>query len=170
MPLLPNLQRQGRNEKGGKNELSNPKENPPAQEKCLLISRTDTPLSPTWFNLTRYHGVFAPGHAWRDFIVQGPKKKRMGRSELDPPKPKESKPSSCRAVGEFWIPWADLMRKTFGTDPEICTCGGKFIVQDCVTDAEGIAAMMAKMGLSATPPPLGKAKANDGEKSYVFED
>jgi hypothetical protein len=127
-------------------------------------------IPPVWFNLTRYHGIFAPGHSWRDFIVPGPKRKKLERSELDPPKPKESRASSSRAPGEYWIPWADLMRMSLGIDPEVCTCGGKFVVQDCVTDAEGIASMMAKLGLSATPPPLGKAKANDGELNYVFED
>ena len=62
------------------------------------------------------------------------------------------------------------MRRSLGVDPELCSCGGKFVVQDCVTDAEGIAAMMAKMGLSSTPPPLGRGKANGGELNYVFED
>ncbi len=55
-------------------------------------------------------------------------------------------------------------------DPELCTCGGKFAVQDCVTDAEGIASMMAKMGICATPPPLGRVKANGGALNYVIED
>lgn len=62
------------------------------------------------------------------------------------------------------------MRRSLRVDPELCTCGGKFVVQDCVADAEGIASMMAKMGLSATPPPLGRVKSNVGEISYVFED
>jgi hypothetical protein len=138
--------------------------------QTALAEQMATLIPPTWFNLTRYHGVFAPGHAWRDFIVPGPKKKRTEASDFDPPKPSESRPSSCRAVGEFWIPWADLMRKTFGIDPEQCSCGGKFVVQDCVTDAEGIASMMAKMGLSSTPPPLGRMKMTTGDLSYVFED
>ncbi|MCX6116286.1 MAG: hypothetical protein NT027_01995 [Proteobacteria bacterium] len=129
-----------------------------------------TLIPPTWFNLTRYHGVFAPGNAWRDFFVPGPKKKRIQISDLDPPMPKESKPSYSRAVGEYWIPWADLMRKTFGIDPEVCTCGGKFVVEDCVTDAAGIASMMARMGLSARPPPLGRIKKASADLCYVFED
>lgn len=89
---------------------------------------------------------------------------------MDPSKPKESMPPSCRAWGEYWIPWADLMRKTFGIDPELCSCGGKFDVQNCVTDSEGIASMMAKMGLAATPPPLGRMKMTTEDLSYVFED
>ena len=28
-------------------------------------------IPPTWFNLTRFHGVFGPNHAWREFVVPG---------------------------------------------------------------------------------------------------
>ena len=34
-------------------------------------------IPPTWFNLTRYFGVFAPNHFLRDFIVPEPKKKKL---------------------------------------------------------------------------------------------
>jgi hypothetical protein len=43
------------------------------------------------------------------------------------------------------------------------------VVQECVTDAAGIAAMMIKMGLSATPPPLGRQRVV-GELDYVYEE
>lgn len=42
-------------------------------------------IPPTWFNLTRYYGLFAPGHAWRDFIVPGPQKKKRPRCDSDLP-------------------------------------------------------------------------------------
>jgi hypothetical protein len=42
-------------------------------------------------------------------------------------------------------------------------------VEDSVTDAEGITAMMVKMGLSATPCPLGKKARDPGELDYIFE-
>lgn len=61
------------------------------------------------------------------------------------------------------------MTKTLGINPEICLCGAKMIVQECVTDAEGITSMMAKLGLAGTPPPLGRVKAS-GELSYLFEE
>ena len=32
-------------------------------------------IPPAWFNLTRFHGVFALNHAWRKFVVPGPKTK-----------------------------------------------------------------------------------------------
>ncbi len=47
-------------------------------------------IPPAWFNLTRFHGVFAPNHAWRAFVVPGPKTKRTcpahdEPNDLDPP-------------------------------------------------------------------------------------
>ena len=69
-----------------------------------------------------------------------------------------------------WQPWGELMTKTLGFNPEICKCGAKMIVQKCVTDAEGIATMMAKLKLSVTPPPLGRAKALGRELSYPFKE
>ena len=114
----------------------------------------------------RYSGVFAPGHAWRWRIVPGPKKTRA-HCELDPLHP--SKPSAGRAPAEYVIPWAELIRRTLGLDPEICACGSKMKVEDSVTDPEGITAMMVKMGLSATPPPLGKKATDPGELDYIFE-
>ncbi len=129
-----------------------------------------TLVPPTWFNLTRYFGLFAPGHAWRDFIVPGNKRKKKHQCEIDLQMPAtKSKSSSCRAPGEYWIPWAELMSKTFGIDPLVCECGSKMVVQECVTDGSGIAAMMVKMGLSATPPPLGRQRVV-GELDYVFEE
>ncbi len=125
-------------------------------------------IPPTWFNLTRYHGIFTPGHAWRDFIVPGPQKKRY-RCDEDVPPPKAASSKGSRAVAEYWQPWAELMTKTFGINPEICLCGAKMVVQECVTDAEGIAAMMAKLGLCGTPPPLGRVKGQSGELSYLFD-
>jgi hypothetical protein len=61
------------------------------------------------------------------------------------------------------------MSKTFGIDPLICECGSKMVVQECVTDAAGISAMMIKMGLSATPPPLGRQRVSS-ELDYIYED
>ena len=134
-----------------------------------LAEKIATLIPPTWFNLTRYYGLFAPGHAWRDFIVPGKKRKREHCSvDLQMPATK-SKSSSCRAPGDYWIPWAELMSKIFGINPLICECVAKMIVQECVTDADGIAAMMVKMGLSATPPPLGRIRVK-GELDYVFEE
>lgn len=124
-----------------------------------------------WHNQTRYHGIFAPGHAWRARIVPGPQKKRpeleAGR-DGDPPKPTKS--SSGRAAAEYVIPWAELLRKSFRIDPELCVCGAKMRVVESVTKSEQIAETMVAMGLASTPPPLGRARRAAGELDYIFGD
>ena len=44
-----------------------------------FVERLAGVIPPPWFNLTRFHGVFAPNHAWRDSVVPGPTKKRTCR-------------------------------------------------------------------------------------------
>ena len=80
------------------------------------------------------------------------------------------KPSSGRAPAEYWMEWAELLRRTLGVCPETCTCGAKMIVQETVTEAIPIREMMVKMGLSPMPPPRGRSSATAGEVEYVFED
>lgn len=123
-------------------------------------------IPPPWRNLVRYGGIFAPGHAWRASVVPG-SKRRVCRDDGPPPL---TTPSNGRAPAEYSIPWADLLRRTFGIRPEICDCGGKMKVLESVTTQEGITEMMVKMGLSALPPPRGRARRQRGELDYVFTD
>jgi hypothetical protein len=36
------------------------------------------------------------------------------------------------------LPWAELLRRTVGVDPEICMCGARMIADDAMTDGEKI--------------------------------
>ena len=54
---------------------------------------------------------------------------------------------------EYWLPWAELLRKTVGVDPEICACGARMIVDDAVTDGEKITETLARLGIQSTGPP-----------------
>ena len=78
-------------------------------------------------------------------------------------------PSSGRAPGEFWIPWAEALRGTYGIDREICRGGVKMPHRETVTEATPISEMMIKMGLSPMPPPRGKMRVPAGELQYLFE-
>ncbi len=133
--------------------------------QAALVERLASLVPPPWKNLVRYYGVFSPGHRWRSRIVGTSAKNR--RRPHDPPPPKCA--SVGRAPGEYWLPWDELLRRSIGVDPKICTCGGRMIVDDVITDAEGIAKMMAALGLSATPPPRGRRKSGS-EIQYVFEE
>ncbi|MCX6123807.1 MAG: hypothetical protein NTV34_03545 [Proteobacteria bacterium] len=139
----------------------------------LRFTQTDfteqlaSPLPDPCHNQTCYHGIFAPGHAWRARIVPGPQKKRP-EAERDDDPPKPTKPSSGRAAGEYNIPWAELLRKSFGIDPELCVCGAKMRVIESVTKSEQISETMVAMGLASAPPPLGRARRAAGELDYAY--
>lgn len=66
-------------------------------------------IPPARANLVRYHGFFAPNSKWRKAIVRCPVQKKEDKG-----------PNHSR------LPWAELMKRTFGIDPERCKkCGSK---------------------------------------------
>ena len=65
-------------------------------------------VPPRRANLLRYHGVFAPNAKLRSRVCYNEK----SREE--------------KVKRKSHIPWAELLKKTFGIDPEKCQrCGGK---------------------------------------------
>ena len=135
-----------------------------------FVERLAGVVPPTWFNLTRFHGVFAPNHAWRDFVVPGPTRRRTCPAFDDPNDsnpPPTGKPSQGRAPAEYWLPWAELLRKSLGVDPEICLCGARMIVDDAITDGEKIAETLSRLGIDSTGPP--KRQHSTGELDYVYD-
>ena len=135
-----------------------------------FVERLAGIIPPSWFNLTRFHGVFAPNHAWRDFVVPGPTKKRTCPAHDEPndsDPPPTGKPSSGRAPSEYWLPWAELLRKTVGVDPEVCACGARMIVDDAITDGEKISETLARLGIASTGPP--QRRQSSGELDYVYD-
>jgi len=71
-------------------------------------------------------------------------------NDSDPPP--TSKPSTDRTSGEYWLPWAELLCKTVGVDPEVYTSGARMIVDDAITDGEKTAAVLARLGLPFNGP------------------
>ncbi len=140
-----------------------------------LVEKLASLVPPSWFNLTRYYGVFASAHAWRDFIVQsivpGVKRKKNHYPAHDDPgdgtPPPTGKPSAGRAAPEYWLPWAELLRRTIGVDPEICRCGARMVVDDAITEAEKIAEILARLGIESTGPP--SARQSKGELDYIYD-
>jgi hypothetical protein len=81
------------------------------------------------------------------------------------------KPSSGRAPAEYYIPWAELLRRTMGIDPEICQCGARMVVDDVITDRETITATVTRMGLSSVGPVTGppNVSRSTGELDYIYD-
>ena len=136
-----------------------------------FVEKLASLVPPPWFNLTRYYGVFASAHVWREFIVpMGRRKKRLCPAHDEPEggtPPPPTKPSTGRAPAEYWIPWPELLRRTIGVDPEICVCGAKMIADDAITEPEKITETLARLGIKSTGPP--KAMRSTGELDYIYD-
>ena len=89
-------------------------------------------------------------------MPMGKRKKRLCPAHDEPPggtPPPPTKPSSGRAPAEYWIPWAELLYRSMGVDPEVCHCGAKMTVDDAITESENITETLARLGIESTAPP-----------------
>jgi hypothetical protein len=90
----------------------------------------------------RYFGVLSSHSRHRDSII--PQKKE----EEGPAKRKK----------KVYIPWADLLKRTFKLDVLNCdTCGNRMKIVSIVEEGELIEATMTALGLDPKPPDIRKA-------------
>jgi len=86
-------------------------------------------------NLVVYRGVLAGHHRWRAAVV--------------PPAGAEA-PAGRRRSG--WIPWAELMRRTFGISALVCRmCGTGLVVRAVVRSPEVARKLLQVLGLPCKP-------------------
>jgi hypothetical protein len=57
-----------------------------------------------------------------------------------------------------YIPWAELLKRTFSFDALRCPCGGTRRVVDFVIEPESVRQTLARFGLPISPPPLARAR------------
>jgi hypothetical protein len=136
----------------------------------------------------RYAGVLAPHHKLRSEIVQlvvpvartpssalrapnkqsKPNRKPNARSLVHAPK---ACPAPCMpdapprtAVGHglvrigHYIPWADLLKRTYSFDVLTCPCGGTRRVVEFVSDPQAVRVTLERLGLPTRPPPVARAR------------
>ena len=78
-----------------------------------LVQRLAALVPPPWQNQVTYYGVLAPADAFRPAVVP------------EPAEPATS-PGCPRAPHDRWIPWAELLKRTFEVDVLACArCGGR---------------------------------------------
>src|SRR5688572_9146777 len=121
-----------------------------------LLRRVASLVPPPRANLTRFHGVFAPGAKLRPFLVPqaGEEPGREGRSPalamgVEEPK-RERKPP---------LSWADLLRRTLALDVFASVrCSGRRRVLAYVTGTRGVRAIWEHLGLPTTRARLTAAR------------
>jgi hypothetical protein len=101
-----------------------------------LLEKLAALVPPPKTNLVTYHGVLAPAAKWRKDVV---------------PSPDPGGESCKHAPHERWIPWADLLKRTFRVDALKCpNCHGRFAVRAVVRGAWVARKLLGVVGLPAT--------------------
>jgi hypothetical protein len=107
-------------------------------------------VPPPRANLTRFHGVFAPGAKLRPFL--------RTLTEAEPKEKEASAPPEAAAKAEAKkermprLDWAGLLRRTFVLDVFACAgCGGRRRVLAYVTAPSGVRAIVEHLGLPSRP-------------------
>jgi len=123
-----------------------------------LVARVIALIPPPHHHLVRYHGVFAPHHAWRSQIVPdappstpevpcgGEAICRGAQQHLPLDAPEPAAPAAPPPAAPLpprrwsrWVDWATLLARTFGLDALACPrCGGRMRLQEAVLGAERI--------------------------------
>jgi hypothetical protein len=113
-------------------------------------------IPPPRHHLIRFHGVLAPNSSWRSSIVL---KKKVRKKE----------------VNVYWIPWAELLRRTFEVDSLACgKCKHTMRVISVVLDPKIIQKIMKSLGikeefLGTENTSRGPPQKEDFDESYGLE-
>ncbi len=89
-------------------------------------------------NLTRYDGVVAPNHCWRERITpakRGKGPKRMANTDVRSP-----------AERPVAMSWAQRLNRVFNIDIDVCDrCGGSVKVIACIEDQHATDSILAHL-------------------------
>lgn len=130
-----------------------------------LLSRLAASVPPPRLHCTTYAGVLAAASKWRALVV--PQPPPAPTSDQEPPQ--DPKPPGAPTHRCKYLPWAQLLRRTFSADVESCSrCGGKMKLKALVTDPASIARYLRSLGEPSEPPPPSPARAPPYYKSRVL--
>jgi hypothetical protein len=114
-------------------------------------------VPPPKLNLTRFHGVFAPGAKVRPLLLP--------RAQAEPGPQQESLSLAARVVEEPKqvrrprLDWAGLLHRTFSVDVFCCPkCGGRRRVLAYLTSRQAVRSILEHLGLASQPPRLVPAR------------
>ncbi|MEP6654680.1 MAG: transposase [Myxococcales bacterium] len=129
----------------------------PAQKRATVrptafIARLAALVPPPRRHVIRYFGVLSSHSTLRPNVVPSPPGSAAG------PEP-HSEPTADRAGRRRrYIPWAELLRRTFAIDVVCQGCGGNLPLIALVKAEETISKILNAMGLPAEPPLVSAAR------------
>lgn len=114
----------------------------PNRQSCRFVIGRLAALVPTpRVNLTRYHGVFAPHHRWREQVTPA----RRGRRKAET----ANEPAPARHVS---MTWAQRLQRVFKIDLLTCEhCGGAVKVIASIEDPAVIQKILDHLERRAEP-------------------
>jgi len=136
---------------------------------ALLLDKLLPLIPPTYANLTRFHGVFAPTSRLRAKVVPTPPggaPPTLCPSTAPPPAPAVKtpspaptpKPSPTRSA--YRLDWAALLKRVFAVDVMVCSrCDGPMKIIATIEEPTVVKAILTHLGLPAEPLPAVNAQA-----------
>ena len=133
-----------------------------------LLDKLVPLIPPTYANLTRFHGVFAPTSRLRAKVVPPPVETSATPCPSTAPAPAStwpttstepsSKPSPPRSA--YRLDWAALLKRVFAVDVMVCSrCDGPMKVIAFLEEPTVVKAILTHLGLPAEPLPAVNAQA-----------
>ncbi|WP_164002973.1 transposase [Pyxidicoccus caerfyrddinensis] len=118
-----------------------------------LLRRVASLVPPPRANLTRFHGVFAPGAKLRPFLVPQAGAQEASAGLEAAARKERMKERTPR------VDWAELLSRTFDVDVFACMrCGGRRRVLAYVKEAGGVRAILEHLGLPTAGARLAPAR------------
>ncbi|HLG42307.1 MAG TPA: transposase, partial [Planctomycetota bacterium] len=131
-----------------------------------LMEKLAALVPPPKAHLVRYHGVLAPHARARIEVVRRQKKKKKESQ----PRAAESAPGG-KSKPESWIPWAELLEKTFGVDALECPrCGHRMRVVAFITEPRVIGRILRSMGIAPPPHSAGADPPDRAEGGRIWDE
>jgi hypothetical protein len=117
---------------------------------CRLAAAVPPPRSHT----VRYAGVLGAASKWRALVVPAPPPGTEDQAAETGPS--SSRPPTHRSG---YRPWAELLKRTFALEVEICPrCGGRMKLRALVTKPSSIQRFLRHLGEPTDAPPLQAAR------------
>ncbi len=126
-----------------------------------LLEKLVPLIPPTYANLTRFHGVFAPTSRLRTQVVPRP------TTTIEPTAPPSaptssplSSPTSTSVPSTYRLDWAALLKRVFGVDVLKCSrCQGQMRLIACIEEPDVAKKILEHLGLPSEPLPTARAQA-----------
>jgi len=118
-----------------------------------LLRRVASLVPPPKLNLTRFHGVFAPGAKLRPFLVP------QAGAEEESEAPQAEARKEARKERTARVDWAGLIQRTFAVDVFACVrCGGRRRVLAYLKEVGGVRAILEHLRLPTAGASLAAAR------------